>query len=180
MKDVLPFHKWNLQHELRAGNDLCHYLYVTFSKQKKRDMASCRVFFIVTAILFLSCNQAPEQDAVADSADTLKTSQPVAADSSKLVGSWTRTDAPYEIRIMEMNSGGNMLAGYFNPKSINVGRANWANVNGALNVYIELRDENYPGSNYVLQYLPEQDVLAGKYFQAVEGVTYDVGFTRKK
>jgi hypothetical protein len=146
----------------------------------KRDMASGRIIFLAIAIFILSCNQSSRQDAAPDPEGTIKAPQPVAVDSAKLVGSWTRTDAPYEIRIMEISNGGNMLAGYFNPKSINVGRANWANVNGALNVYIELRDENYPGSNYVLQYLPEQDVLAGKYFQAVEGVTYDVGFTRKK
>lgn len=139
-----------------------------------------RILFMATAIFFLSCNQSSQQDAAAVPANKPQAVQPVATDSGKLVGSWTRTDAPYEIRILEMNSGGNMVAGYFNPKSINVGRANWANVNGTLNVYIELRDENYPGSNYVLQYLPDKDVLTGKYFQAVEGVTYDVGFTRKK
>jgi hypothetical protein len=142
-----------------------------------------KLLFLLTVIMFFSCNQTQQdQEMSADTtnADTVMPPQPVAADSAKLVGSWTRTDAPYEIRIMEISNGGNMVAGYFNPKSINVGRANWANVNGALNVYIELRDENYPGSNYVLQYLPDQDALAGKYFQAVEGVTYDVGFTRKK
>jgi hypothetical protein len=143
-------------------------------------MASGRFLFLATAIFLLSCNQSSQQDVAPEPAGTIKAPQPVAADSTKLVGSWTRTDAPYEIRIIEISNGGNMVAGYFNPKSINVGRANWANVNGALNVYIELRDENYPGSNYVLQYLPDQDALAGKYFQAVEGVTYDVGFTRKK
>lgn len=51
---------------------------------------------------------------------------------------------------------------------------------GVLRIYIELRDENYPGSNYNLIYYPERDLFAGKYFQAVERVTYDVGFTRVK
>jgi hypothetical protein len=151
-------------------------------------MNSAKKLFLVGVILFLSCNQTKQYDQVSASTDTsdLKTEAAqlprsiAEADTAKLLGSWTRTDAPYEIKILELNSGGNMVAGYFNPKSINVGRANWANVNGALNIYIELRDENYPGSNYVLQYMSEQDVLAGKYFQAVEGVTYDVGFTRKK
>jgi len=49
-----------------------------------------------------------------------------------------------------------------------------------LKVNIELRDENYPGSNCNLIYYAERDLLAGKYFQAVEPVTYDVGFTRVK
>jgi hypothetical protein len=168
--------------KLAVMSGFCPGLCITFSALKQL-MKPCKLVFLATVILFFSCNQTQQnQDMSADTirADKVVAPQFVAADSSKLIGSWTRTDAPYEIRIMEMSSGGNMLAGYFNPKSINVGRANWANVNGALNVYIELRDENYPGSNYVLQYLPEQDVLAGKYFQAVEGVTYDVGFTRKK
>ena len=143
-------------------------------------MASGRILFLATAIFIFSCNRSSQQDVAPEPEGTIKAPQPVAVDSAKLIGNWTRTDAPYEIRIIEIGNGGNMLAGYFNPKSINIGRANWANVNGALNVYIELRDENYPGSNYVLQYLPDQDALAGKYFQAVEGVTYDVGFTRKK
>jgi hypothetical protein len=67
-----------------------------------------------------------------------------------------------------------------NPKSINVGRANWTLSNGTISIYVELRDENYPGSHYTLYYMPERDLLAGKYFQAVEGVTYDVGFMRAK
>ena len=45
---------------------------------------------------------------------------------------------------------------------------------------IELRDENYPGSNHKLIYYPQRDLLADEYFHAVERVTYDVGFTRTK
>ena len=56
----------------------------------------------------------------------------------------------------------------------------WTNADGILNVYIELRDENYPGSNYKLNYSVEKDALAGEYFQAVEGTTYNVAFTRAK
>jgi hypothetical protein len=73
-----------------------------------------------------------------------------------------------------------MLAGYFNPASIHVGKANWISNDGVLQIYIELRDQNYPGSSYTLRYQPDQDMLAGKYFQAVEGVSYDIAFSRKK
>ena len=45
-------------------------------------------------------------------------------------------------------------------------------------VYLELRDDNYPGSNYTLIYDPERDALGGVYYQAVEGATYDVVFER--
>lgn len=139
------------------------------------------VFF--TAVLF-SCNQADQgNDTVsADSAKPATEVAPPAAaiDEGKLLGSWVRTDSPYEIRILELRSDGNILAGYFNPNSINVGRANWSKSDAVLSVYIELQDQNYPGSNYVLRYLPDQDALVGKYFQAVEGATYDVSFSRKK
>jgi hypothetical protein len=138
---------------------------------------------ICTAILF-SCNPADQVNdkATADSAKpATEVIPPVAAniDEGKLLGTWVRTDSPYEIRILEFRSDGNMLAGYFNPKSINVGKATWSKAE-TVYLYVEMQDVNYPGSNYVLKYIPEQDMLIGKYFQAVEGVTYDVSFSRKK
>jgi len=144
------------------------------------------VIFLTTliAVLSFSCNQAEEKKETTE--PNSATSEPVAqpprklADSSVLIGDWVRTDAPYEIKISELLGNGVLKAGYFNPKSINVGKAAWTSVDGALKIYIELRDVNYPGSNYNLTYLPENDSLVGKYFQAVEGVTYDIGFSRKK
>jgi hypothetical protein len=56
----------------------------------------------------------------------------------------------------------------------------WNNADSISKVYIELRDVNYPGSNYKLNYNAEIDALAGEYFQAVEGSTFDVAFTRAK
>ncbi len=101
-------------------------------------------------------------------------------DKKVLLGNWVRTDADYKIKISEVAKDGKLKAGYFNPKSINVSKATWKNEKGVLKIYIELRDENYPGSNYNLTYSPEKDMLAGKYFQAVTGETYDVLFTRTK
>ena len=97
-----------------------------------------------------------------------------------LVGDWERTDAPYQLKVSELPDDGTMKAGYFNPRSIHVGKATWVIAEGLLRIYIELRDENYPGSNYTLTYYPDQDLLTGKYYQAVEGVTYDISFKRKK
>lgn len=101
-------------------------------------------------------------------------------ESKVLLGNWTRTDADYIIKILEVGKDGKLKAGYFNPKSINVGKATWTNVKGVIKIYIELRDENYPGSNYNLTYYSEKDLLTGKYFQAVTGETYDILFTRAK
>jgi hypothetical protein len=53
-------------------------------------------------------------------------------------------------------------------------------VDGRIQVFVELRDVNYPGSTYTLIYDPEQDRLNGYYYQAVQKVTFDVVFIRKK
>lgn len=102
------------------------------------------------------------------------------ADSSRLAGEWIRTDAPYQLKIASVAAAGELQAAYFNPKPIHVGKANWVGNGGILQVYVELQDVNYPGSNYTLQYVPGKDLLAGKYFQAVEGTTYEVEFIRTK
>ena len=103
-----------------------------------------------------------------------------AIDKKVLLGNWVRTDSDYKIKISEVAKEGKLKAGYFNPKSINVSKATWTNTKGVLKIYIELRDENYPGSIYNLTYFPEKDMLAGKYFQAVTGETFDILFSRVK
>jgi hypothetical protein len=117
-------------------------------------------------VLILSCNQPPPQQKMSD--------------KNSLVGNWVRTDAPYRIQISELLDDGKMKAGYFNPKLINVSKAGWVNTGGVIKIYVELRDQNYPGSNYNLTYLPERDLLAGIYYQAVEGTTFEVEFVRAK
>jgi hypothetical protein len=102
------------------------------------------------------------------------------ADIKNVTGSWVRTDAGYRIELSELYENGKIKAGYFNPDSIHVANTSWSNENGELKIYIELRDVNYPGSKYNLHYIREKDILAGEYFQAVEGNTYKVEFARKK
>ena len=101
-------------------------------------------------------------------------------DKNLLLGNWVRTDADYKIKISEVAKDGKLKAGYFNPKSINVSKANWTNSKDVLKILIELRDENYPGSTYNLTYYPEKDMLSGKYFQAVTGESFDILFSRVK
>ena len=45
-------------------------------------------------------------------------------------------------------------------------------------VFIELRDVNYPGSTYTLRYGRENDVLEGIYYQAVQQQSFTVQFIR--
>lgn len=95
-------------------------------------------------------------------------------------GDWLRTDAGYLIRITTVNENGTIDAKYFNPNPINVESANWEDSYGDLKIFIVLRDVNYPGSKYTLNYLPDRDILAGEYYQAVQRLTFYVEFMRKK
>lgn len=101
-------------------------------------------------------------------------------DLSRLQGRWKRTDGDYIMEIQNTSSNGVVVAGYFNPKPIHVGRAAWAIDKGSLYVMVELQDVNYPGSTYGLQYDRDADKLTGMYFQAVEESTFQVEFEREK
>jgi len=101
------------------------------------------------------------------------------AEKNILVGNWVRTDASYLIKIINVNEDGTLEAQYFNPQPINVGKANWEVSHGNLKITVELRDVNYPGSTYTLNYLSDRDILAGDYYQAVQGLTFYVEFVRR-
>ncbi|MHC4131973.1 MAG: hypothetical protein ACYSR3_08290 [Planctomycetota bacterium] len=103
-------------------------------------------------------------------------SEPV--DLQSLAGKWVRTDSPYMIEISEVGEDGTLQAGYYNPRSINVSATKAENKNGKLEVYIELRDTGYPGSNYTLNYNPVNDALEGIYFQAALQQKFNVVFMR--
>jgi hypothetical protein len=96
----------------------------------------------------------------------------------KLVGRWLRTDSPYVIEIREVSPDGTLRAGYYNPQPINVSAAKVENNNSTLQVFVELNDTGYPGSNYTLNYNPENDALEGAYFQATLKQMFDVAFMR--
>jgi len=73
-----------------------------------------------------------------------------------------------------------MTARYFNPRPINVAKAEASIVGETLRVFVELRDVNYPGSTYSLTYEPAADRLTGIYYQAKLHESYDVAFARLK
>ena len=101
-----------------------------------------------------------------------------AADYRPLIGHWQRTDGGYVIEIRRVAPDGTMDAGYFNPRPINVSKANASTFKGHLKVEIELRGTGYPGSTYTLIYDPDKDALLGFYYQAVQRQNYDVVFVR--
>jgi hypothetical protein len=96
----------------------------------------------------------------------------------RLAGKWLRPDGGYILELRDVGSVGALQAKYYNPKSINVHRASWQSTEGKVTLFVELRDVNYPGSTYNLQYDLASDRLKGKYFQAVIGQTFEVEFVR--
>ncbi len=73
-----------------------------------------------------------------------------------------------------------MDAGYFNPRSVRVAKADALRDGDELKVFVELRDVNYPGSTCTLAYDPASDQLKGIYYQAVEHQRFSVAFVRIK
>jgi hypothetical protein len=101
-------------------------------------------------------------------------------DVESLPGYWGRTDAGYILELKDLSMDGTLKAAYFNPRPINVSRAEWKRKDGKINLFIELRYKNYPGSSYSLTYDPGSDRLSGSYYQAVQKETFPVEFIRRK
>lgn len=102
------------------------------------------------------------------------------SDFDKLKGRWQRPDGGYVLAIKSIAGSGAIDAAYFNPKPIHVAKAEAKRAGSALQLLVELRAPNYPGSTYTLTYDQEQDQLRGDYFQAVERQTFQVLFVRMK
>jgi hypothetical protein len=110
-------------------------------------------------------------------ADTEKTS-PSQTDFQRLGGRWVRPDGGYVLELKDVKKDGRLKASYFNPRPIMVYRAELGRRGGNVVLFVELRDVNYPGSTYTLQYDAVADRLKGTYFQAVQRQTFDVEFVR--
>ena len=116
---------------------------------------------------------------LAEAGQTQKAS-PEQTDFQRLEGRWVRPDGGYVLELGEIKKDGSLKASYFNPRSINVSKATWSRKEGRINLFVELRDVNYPGSTYTLQYDLKSDRLKGTYFQAVEKQTFNIEFARAK
>ena len=100
-------------------------------------------------------------------------------DFKAIVGEWVRPDGGYVIRVLNVLPDGTVDVGYFNPGPINVSEARVSLWKGLVKLVIKLQDKGYPGSTYTLYYYTEKDALAGFYYQAAVGQTYEVVFIRK-
>jgi hypothetical protein len=97
-----------------------------------------------------------------------------------LNGRWLRPDGGYIFEIRAVDPSGKIDALYFNPRPINIAKAEATRDGSKLNVFVELRAPNYPGSTYALVYDPKQDQLRGTYFQAALAQSFEVYFVRMK
>ena len=105
---------------------------------------------------------------------------PKQTDFQKLEGKWVRPDGGYILELQDIKKDGSLKASYFNPRPIKVFSSGWNRKDGKITLFVELRDVNYPGSKYNLQYDTQSDSLKGTYFQAVEKQTFIVEFVRVK
>ena len=118
-------------------------------------------------------------------AETASAGQPekqsqVQIDFKRLEGRWVRPDGGYILELRGIKKDGSVTAAYYNPRPIKVYRAGLSWKEGRINVVVELRDINYPGSTYNLQYDAATDRLKGTYFQAVEKRTFNIEFLRTR
>lgn len=102
------------------------------------------------------------------------------ANYERLKGRWLRPDGGYVLEVRSVDANGRVEAAYYNPRPIHVGTAHASHTNQAVQLFVELRDVNYPGSTYTLTYYPLTDRLAGIYFQAAQGQSFDVEFVRQQ
>jgi hypothetical protein len=152
----------------------------------KSCMSSSRLVLAVIAActLAVSCGKKEESPAPPPSADSKGNSPASAAaprpEFAKLAGKWQRADGDYLLEIKGVDNAGTMQAAYFNPNPINVSRAAALSKDGGAKVFVELRDQDYPGCTYDLTYDPQSDQLYGEYFQAAMKQTFNVTFARVK
>jgi hypothetical protein len=101
------------------------------------------------------------------------------ADLRPLLGEWLRPDGGYVLAVRSIAEDGEATVDYLNPRPIHVQRARATAEDGSTELFVELRDQGYPGSTYTLTYDPAADQLKGVYFQAVQRASYDVAFVRR-
>jgi len=133
---------------------------------------------VIVVVVLLAVKSGPQTER--KSAAPAITPRAQELNSQRLIGSWVRTDGGYIIAVRSVDPGGRVDAAYFNPRPINVSRAEAAVKGKTARLFIELRDEGYPGSTYTLEYDSTNDALVGVYFQAVQQQSYNVIFVRFK
>ncbi len=144
-------------------------------------MLAAALLVAAAALLAWANWRQPEQPAQSPSKPVASSAaSPAPQAYAALVGEWLRADGGYVLAVSGVAADGKVAASYFNPRPINVARAE-AKLEGALvGLFVELRDVNYPGSTYTLAYDAATDQLKGIYYQAAQGAQYEVAFSRRR
>ena len=159
---------------------------ISKKEQKGKSMSSRAAFsrlcfvmvFVLCALLSAAVwAQGPATGAEKGDSATGEKARP---DFVALKGRWLRPDGGYILSVKDVDTGGKIDAAYYNPRPINVSKAQATQEGETLKVFIELRDAGYPGSTYTLIYDPKTDRLGGVYYQAAMGQRFDVMFVRSK
>ena len=96
----------------------------------------------------------------------------------RLQGRWLRSDGDYLLDLQWVGSDGRVEAAYFNPRPVQVSRAEALEDDGKIKLLVELRDVGYPGCVYTLHYAAETDRMTGSYYQAAMRESFTVEFSR--
>jgi hypothetical protein len=142
------------------------------------------ILLAIAASVFVGCDAesskpAPAGSEAEQSARGPEVARETTPNVAALVGWWVRTDSPYVIDVASALDDGRLEVSYLNPRPINVSRAEYQESGGTLEMYVELQDAGYPGSNYELTYDLESDVLRGVYNHEGLRQTFDVLFVRQ-
>lgn len=104
-------------------------------------------------------------------------------DKMLLVGEWSERGMPWLIKITDVYDTGKLEVGLYNtysPTPIQVELANWFKLGNLLSIYIEIKDPDYPGSYFKLNYVPERDVLVGTAYNALQNAVYSLEMIRER
>jgi uncharacterized protein (DUF2147 family) len=140
---------------------------------------SCLVVAFALCVLFPAI-VAAQATATGEKKGDSATVEKAKPDFGTLKGRWLRPDGGYILSVKDVDTGGKMDAAYYNPRPINVSKAQATQEGATIKVFIEMKDAGYPGSTYTLIYDPKTDRLGGVYFQAAIGQRFDVFFVRSK
>ena len=100
-------------------------------------------------------------------------------DYENLIGQWVRPDGGYVLDIKSIESDGRIEMAYLNPRPINVSKAQASTEANKVNLFIELRDRQYPGNYYTLAFDSESKRLIGVYHHLGLNQNFDVYFIKR-
>jgi hypothetical protein len=148
--------------------------------ERTRQKSATLIANLLVALLCIAGFTGYAADAVSAEGETPGKTSRAKTDFERIEGHWVRPDGAYILELRNIKKDGSISAAYFNPRPIKVFRAKAGSKGGRIILVVELRDVNYPGSTYTLQYDAASDRLKGTYFQAVHRQTFDIEFVRTR